>query len=274
MADKKPRHRSPNYPAISLRAAVGKAEVIYKADGTASTTRDGVLAHLGYEKPHSLAMKVLSALKKFGLLSIDNGRYKLSQRAIDIVACDESDPLRTKSLRDAALSPTIYRELIKEYNAAGHLPSDSSLRADLKAVRHFNANAVDGFISDLKDSLEFSGLSDFSMLNMDDEDGTHAFVEEGRTDQPVNQLTKQESPGRSIVSQMRMQDSGGVELKDAQTGEVVASRSFQRPTQIQVPVFLANDRAIVATVDFGEPISHQLLVALRRALASLEKPKD
>ena len=174
MAEKKSRHRSPNYPAISLRAAVGKAETIYKADGTASTTRDGVLAHLGYDKPHSLALKMLSALKKFGLLSQTDERYKLSQRALDIVAREEGDSVRAEALRDAALSPAIYLDLIKEHAAAGRLPSDSSLSADLKAVKHFNANVVDGFISDLKDSLEFAGLSDLYVLNLGNGgDGEH-----------------------------------------------------------------------------------------------------
>ncbi len=161
--DQKPRHRSPNYPGISLRAAVAKIEALYKADGLAPSPKLAALKHMGYEKLHSEAGRTLSALKSFGLVEETVERIKLLQRGIEIVARPQGDPTRAKALRDAAVSPEIYQQLLEEYRTSG-LPSDASLKSDLITVRKFNPTAVDGFVRDFRDTLEFSGLSDLKVL--------------------------------------------------------------------------------------------------------------
>jgi hypothetical protein len=60
----------------------------------------------------------------------------------------------------------VYRDLLKQFQDSG-LPSDTALRSELIAVKKFNPNAVDSFIRDFRDSLDFSGLSDLSVLGLD-----------------------------------------------------------------------------------------------------------
>lgn len=43
-------------------------------------------------------------------------------------------------------------------------PSDASLKSDLITVRKFNPSAVDGFVQDFRDTLEFAGLSDLKVV--------------------------------------------------------------------------------------------------------------
>jgi hypothetical protein len=114
---------------------------------------------------------VLSALKGFGLIEETNDRIKITQRGVDIVARQEGDAQRSTALREAAVSPDVYRDLIKEYQASG-LPSDATLKSDLIAVRRFNPNAVDGFVRDFRDTLDFAGLSDLTRVELGSEDET------------------------------------------------------------------------------------------------------
>jgi hypothetical protein len=162
---KTPRQRSPNYPGIGLEEAVKKIKALYDEDKLVASPKDAALKHMGFDKAHGEAGRVLSALKSFGLVEEANDRIKLTQRGINIVVREKADPLRADALRQAAVGPEIYRQLLREYGCP--LPSETTLRSELIAVRKFNPNAVDGFIRDFKGSLEFAGLSDLSAVDLD-----------------------------------------------------------------------------------------------------------
>jgi hypothetical protein len=190
--DQKPRHRSPNYPGIGLRAAVDKIEALYKEDGLAASPRDAALKHMGYERFHSVAARTLSALKSFGLIEEVDERLKLTQRGIEIVARQKGDPIREKAIKQAAVSPDIYQLILDEYRATG-LPSDTSLKSDLITVRRFNPTAVDDFVQDFKDTLEFAGLSDLKMVESKQSQGKNS----GRAVLPqIGSLVQWESGGQ------------------------------------------------------------------------------
>jgi hypothetical protein len=157
------RHRSPNYPSIGLRAAVGKIETLYKGTGLAPVMKITALKQMGYEKAEGDGARLLSALRNFGLVEeVGEDRLKLTQRGIDIVARQPSDPQRITALRESASGPNIYQELLTKY--ASGMPGDSALKSELIAAKKFNPNAVDGFIQDFKDTLEFAGISDVRVL--------------------------------------------------------------------------------------------------------------
>jgi len=165
---KKPRHRSPNYPTVGLREAVTRVRKLYEADGKAGAPSELAAVHIGFAKPHGQAMSVLAALKKFGLLSEVNGRWVPSQRAIEILNLPETDERRQRSLRDAALSPEIYRQLVEAHKDTGW-PKNDVLESELVTYRNFNPNSVGEFVKELRDSLEFAGLSELSSLDLDTE---------------------------------------------------------------------------------------------------------
>ena len=79
-ADKKARHRSPNYPAIGLRAAIEKVRLLYDADKRAGAPVDAALRHMGFSTKHGQALAVLSAVKKYGLVEESSGR--IVQRSV------------------------------------------------------------------------------------------------------------------------------------------------------------------------------------------------
>src|SRR5712692_963846 len=104
---KKERHRSPNYPGVSLKVAVEKISKWYKADGIVASYRDAALAHMGFEKFTGDAGRLLSALKSFGLVQDVDGRIKLTQRAVEIVARQQGDQKRIAAIKEAANGPQI-----------------------------------------------------------------------------------------------------------------------------------------------------------------------
>jgi hypothetical protein len=227
--DQKPRHRSPNYPGISLRAAIAKIEALYKADGLAASPKLAALKHMGYDKLHSEAARTLSALKSFGLVDETTDRIKLTQRGIEIVARPAGDVRRQKAIKDSAVSPEIYQQVMEEYRLTG-LPSDSSLKSDLITVRKFNPSAVDGFVRDFRDTLELAGLSDL------------------KASEP-----KQEK------------DDGSVQQNSPQIGDYIQWESngqiqFQEPRRIRA---LAQDGlwAFVEGSDTGLPVGELIVVA-------------
>ena len=231
-ADKKSRHRSPAYPAVGLREAVERAKKFYSVDRKAGAPPEIAVKHMGFATAHGQAMSVLAALKKFGLVSDVNGRVVPTQRAIEIIELPPADSRRIKALQEAALAPSIYAELIQQHQQSGW-PGDDVLQAELITYRNFNPNSVAGFVSDLKDTLDYAGLSDLNVLESElggpettaessyspkvgdyvqwepqgilqfetpkrikqvSEDGRYAFVDGSNTGLPVKELTPAHQP--------------------------------------------------------------------------------
>lgn len=155
--DKKKRHRSPNYPAEGLEAAINRVRKLYTADHEAGSSIESAAVHIGFTKAHGEAQSVLAGLKKFGLVEMRGDRAFVTKRAVSILFFPD-DERGKRALREAALLPQIYRELVNDYKETG-LPSDQTLRAELIADRGFNPKAVDAFLKDFRASLAYAGIS-------------------------------------------------------------------------------------------------------------------
>lgn len=157
-AHKPSRMRSPNYPAVSLKNAVERVERLYQKDGKAGAPLNVAVHHIGFGGAHGQAMAVLSALKKFGLVEDKSGRIVPTKLAIELCEFKEGHERNAAARRQSVMMPAIYSDLIREYAEHGRLPSDESLKPELTTDKGFNPKAVDGFIRDFRESLEFSGL--------------------------------------------------------------------------------------------------------------------
>lgn len=154
---KKERQRSPNYPAVGLREAVDRVRRLIQMDGKAGAPPELVAKHIGYSSAHGQAMTVVAALKKFGLVADSGGRLVPTQIALEIANLPESDSRRQRAIKDAALSPALYQELVNEHNERG-LPAPDVLEAELTTYKGFNPKAVGGFVVDFLDTLDFAGI--------------------------------------------------------------------------------------------------------------------
>lgn len=168
--EKRPRHRSPNYPAIGLPEAIDRVRRLYDADKRAGAPIDAALRHIGFTSRHGKALALISALRKFGLVEDSGGRIAPTQRAVTILAYPESDPRRWAALKEAAMSPEVYRSLYDRYVSGGYLPSEETLKAEVEAEMGFNPNAIPDFVKDFKATLVYSGLLDQDTLELASED--------------------------------------------------------------------------------------------------------
>ncbi len=152
------RQRSPNYPAIGLRSALERVGRLYAADKKAGAPLDAAYRHMGFAGRNGKSAVVLSALKKFGLIEDVNGRVAPTQRAVEILVLSKDDPRRLKAIKEAALSPDIYRDLYERYREVG-IPSEETLKSELIAYSQFNPNAVDDFVQSFMETLDFASIT-------------------------------------------------------------------------------------------------------------------
>jgi hypothetical protein len=161
--EKKKRQRSPNYPTVGLREAVDRTKRFVTTNGKGAAMPAIAAKLIGFATAHGQAYSALSALKKFGLLEETGGRVAPTQRAMEIVSLPEADPRRLKAIRESAISPTIYAELLKEYSDT-NIPNDETLAGELVAYKGFNPNGVKEFLKAFRETIEFAGLSDLTVL--------------------------------------------------------------------------------------------------------------
>lgn len=194
--EKKKRHRSPSYPAVGLKEAIERSKRFVAADGRAGATAAIAAKHIGFASAHGQAYSVLSALKKFGLVEDKDGRIVPTQRALEIISLPENDPRRLKAIRQAALLPSIYSELIEQYKDTG-LPAEDTLSGELEVYRGFNPNGVKEFLKGFQETLEFAGLTDLSVL------GSEPKADEGKKKPQIGDFVQWEHNGILGLRQSR-----------------------------------------------------------------------
>jgi hypothetical protein len=162
------RVRSPQYPTISLRQAIERVKLLIQKVGKAGAKRDRLVFDIGFHTPHGEAISVVATLKKFGLIEPMGDTFAPSERAIDIIDRAPTDARRVQAIKDAALSPQIYRELYAPYRETG-LPADSVLQDYLKK-KGFNPKVIRLALKNFKETLSFANISTTGQSNMTDTD--------------------------------------------------------------------------------------------------------
>lgn len=146
--------RSPKYPLLTLQSALTKAKVIYGYEKRVKTTIAVVLSHLGYSTQVGLPARVLSALLQYGLLEKAGDKVGISERAFRIFNLPEDSDERESLIREAALKPALFKELVNEYPTG--LPSDAALKSYLIINKAFNENRIGEFFKVFKAAIDLA----------------------------------------------------------------------------------------------------------------------
>jgi hypothetical protein len=148
------RVRSPNFPAISLPAAIERIEKIYSKEQTIPASKETVAEHLGYSGMNGASLKVVSALLKYGLLEETKDKnFRVSPLAMAIMH-PASEEERADALRQAADGPALFQRLNAQFD--GRRPSDTNLRSWL--LRNgFASSAVDSVIVAYSETMDLVG---------------------------------------------------------------------------------------------------------------------
>ena len=162
------RVRSPAYPGIALEEALDKAEQIRKAEGKNEANVDTILAHWKYKPKSGAGLVALSALIKFGLMTSNGSgkdrRVRLTDLALRVLLDDRPESAeRLALIREAALAPSIHKELWDKYQGA--LPSDLNLRYYLRKDKGFKESAANDLIRDFRKTLDFTKLGESANIS-------------------------------------------------------------------------------------------------------------
>jgi hypothetical protein len=151
--EKRKVHRSPSYPVFGLKEAIEKAKLVYDAEKRSTTTAEVIASHLGYSQANGPGGRAVSALRQFGLIEENAGKYRVSDLGYTLIHYDKNSTEWQGAVAKAARRPTLFKELTEAYHDG--LPSDATLRNDL-LKKGFNPGSIPDVISILKSSLSLA----------------------------------------------------------------------------------------------------------------------
>jgi hypothetical protein len=121
------RMRSPNYPAIPLKQAIGFAEKIFRADRTNVIDKEVAAEHMGYSGLTGRTLKLLAALSQYNLLDkAAKGKVRVSKTAVSILHGTD-DKERKEALLNAARGPLLFRRIAETFDQ----PSEKTITSFL-----------------------------------------------------------------------------------------------------------------------------------------------
>lgn len=107
--------RSPRYPNISLADAISKARLVYEKEHLSALTPGVAAEAMGYKGLNGASLKVISSLRKYGLLDGRGDEVRITKDAQTLIIDDPKSPDYHKALLRTALNPEIFTELRRQY---------------------------------------------------------------------------------------------------------------------------------------------------------------
>jgi hypothetical protein len=158
-----PRHRSPAYPAISLRKALERSKDFYAIQKQHAAPTTATVGIWGFGSKSSGGLQTISALKQYGLMNEsgegDSRQLQLTDAALAILRDERRpSPDRDAGIRKAALLPKIHAEMWKKWGA--QLPADATVKYFLNHEKEYNEAAVADLIASYKDTISFAKLAE------------------------------------------------------------------------------------------------------------------
>ena len=153
--------RSPAYPFISLRKTLERAEQFRKMEGRHAAPPTSAFRAWKLSEKGNTARQTTAALKYYGLMEyVGRGaerQVKLTDRAAKILLDKRPESSeRDQLIREAALTPTIFSEMWREWGF--DLPSDATIQTFLLLKQGFSESAVPDVIAVYKDTLSLAKL--------------------------------------------------------------------------------------------------------------------
>jgi hypothetical protein len=156
-----PRQRSPQHPAFSLAEAIEKARKLMEEENATLVPASVALEHWGYSAKSSSGLRTIASMLEYGLVD-DQGagsekKVRASERARLLVRHpDHSSDEYVSALKDAALSPAIFRAIYEAYPDG--LPTDATLTWELERRWGFGPTAIPNVIASLRETFELAKL--------------------------------------------------------------------------------------------------------------------
>lgn len=122
----------PRAPAHGLKEAAEMTEVLYGREHRNPFTAVAVAKHLGMSTTSSSFRKKVSSLKHFGLLAGPTNSLRVTQLGVSLVSTlPVSSPDLYRGREEACLNPSVFRDLVEEFEASDSFPSEEEVKASL-----------------------------------------------------------------------------------------------------------------------------------------------
>lgn len=180
---RKKTHRSPNFPAVSLKKAVELTGQLYGEYKKHEIPVNLVHKAWDYAEHGSAGNRCIAAIKSFGLIEvIGSGKTRKIKVSENGHRIHGNAPDIKEILKKAALLPLLHAELWNHFNA--NIPNDDLLKNYLLWEHQpaFNEQSVSGFISEFRDTISYAKLGSSDII------GEKAlYVEDNEVeDKPIN----------------------------------------------------------------------------------------
>lgn len=145
--------RSPNYPSLTLKDAIGRVKRVYDSEHTHAAPREVVAKALGYNSLNGTSLSILGTLIRYGLLE-KSGKdgLKVTADTVTALELDENHPDRLDALTRLAFKPALFAELDERFG--NELPSDVNLKHYLIQQKSFLPDAAEAVIRVYRENLE------------------------------------------------------------------------------------------------------------------------
>jgi hypothetical protein len=158
------KSRGPAYPYLDLPRALERIDQMVSKGLNAKhvVPPATVYGYWGMGAKSSASRQTMAALKYYGLLEYvgvgKDRRVRLTDSAMVLAHDkDKNSRRRIAALREAALSPEIFREIYTEQGGP-HLPTDESLVLELTLDRGFDKESAEKAVKHFKSTIEIAGL--------------------------------------------------------------------------------------------------------------------
>lgn len=147
--------RSRNYPALSLGEAIQRARILYEKEGRAKVDAGSAVKAWGYGSLNGASLRVLSALRQYGLIDGSNEEIRLSERGLTLLLEPNTSPEHGAALEAALTSPSLFQDVLAEYPEG--LPSDAALVSYLVRKQGLGEAAAKSVVESLRESIQLVG---------------------------------------------------------------------------------------------------------------------
>jgi len=142
---------------MGLPEAIDRARALYAQDGTARTQQDVAVRAWGYGSLNGTSLRVIAALKHYGLLESADDGVKLTDRATAILLEEAGSEEWRQAVNEAATAPVMFRTITTEFG--GNLPSDGAIVSYLVRKQGFVESAAQNLVDSLRKTIEFAKQS-------------------------------------------------------------------------------------------------------------------
>ncbi len=193
--DHEVRARSPSFPYISLKEAIGRAEKMMEKHKNYETSPSVVANTWGFGAKSSTLAQTIATLLSFGLIeSLGKGKerkVKITDLTRKIIT-DRRPGVKEAAIKESALKPKIMEEYARKWKTGR--PIDDHCISELEMDRGFTPSAARRFLRIFDSSLRYAKIEADDMIPMDDL-GENTDKKEGRD----STLTHPASPTQSLL---------------------------------------------------------------------------